>query len=119
MEKKKFPNLENYAIANTLVQVGLTEIMRYFNNQDISIIDVTTDVVILSLSNYGLNYISDDFLESQISYNGKTSNFRKAFYPLSSNLFYSLYNNMLYENSYVTSFALFTPVMIAETVFSD
>jgi hypothetical protein len=95
---------------NTIVQILGLQLYKYFSNKEITGIDFVSDSIILTLSNLTLNKISqvDTYLATTI---------KDIYYPVTSALFFTAYNNMMYDASYIKSLSLIAPLTIGEYYF--
>jgi len=110
--KEKKENLIKYGNEtiltwNTIGQIALLQIYKKFTNVEIKGLDFISDSVILILGNLGLNKISqtNTYLSNSIT---------EIYYPLTSTLFFTAYNNIMYSASYVKTLSLIVPFTILE-----
>lgn len=110
-DKDKDKDLEYTILAtNTVIQIISLQLYKMLTEVPISIVDLASDTIILTLSNILLNKISkvNTHLNTQL---------KDVYYPLTSALFFSGYNNVMYNSSYIKSLSLITPITIGEYYF--
>lgn len=110
-------------IINTVIDVALL----YYENKTKqgneaagfqSKVNLVTDAIFLGLGNFVLSEIAnpspDSLLGGGLS-NRLQTTLKAAYYPVSSSLMFSAYSNMMYNNSYIRSLTISSPLMIGET----
>ena len=99
---------------NTIAGVGLLyyETPGYSqSNEGELITKLVSDAIFLGLGNYLLSSLADP--KNGFS-NSLATPLKVAYYPVSSAFLYSAYSNMMYNNNYVRSFSLTSPITLGE-----